>query len=135
MSSVVETNWEPIVPGSVNGLLKFCKKRFTITKETCTVANMNWQLLNKGEIKANKKSFNNYIIYLLKRMRYKNIYKVKLFGHTFCIFLSGKDRYTALFDVDNNNGNTFYSIKDAIKYWYRLHGKIYKRFYLIRRVS
>ena len=87
-----KTKWEPYIPADLSALRHFIDTYYLWQSELVDhiqpVEHMNWQLKNKDVIEGDCDDFATYTAYMLKRMGYKEIYRVNIpaHKHVICVF-------------------------------------------------
>ncbi len=120
-----KTDWKPDAPNSLSELSRFCRKNFQYKPDPARglldhiqpVAHMNWQLKNRGKIEGDCDDMATYVGDMLKRMGYKNVFRVNIpkYRHVICVFKDG-DLYR-YFSNQIYRPGPFNSVYEAVSHW------------------
>ena len=137
-SKFLITKWEPPIPSSIEELESLYKDKMEWREEKLDyirpIENMNYQLRYQDYMEGDCDDLATWIGYMLKRMNFKNVYRVNIAGHkhVICIY----KLLQSYFYISNNrfNKQAYNSIDDTVIGWCIKSGKPYTKWYYVERL-
>lgn len=134
------TTWEHSVFNDIGDLVTFSKENIEWRSDPIhglldhiqPINHMNWQLKTFGTIRGDCDDIATWIGYMLKRMGYKECYRVNIVRHKHVICVFRKDTYYQYFSNQYLRKGYYDSIDDVVKHW--CERKSYTRWYYVERV-